>query len=80
MKTLSERMNMKFGVVADAYVMTNVHKGFAAYEALCLVCHEFGVNLSDVSHSDFKSSKFILTDFVNSANDDTGYTVSVWFD
>ena len=80
MKTLSEQMNMKFGVVSDAHVMKNVNLGFAAYDTLCLICSELKVDLSEVADSDFDSASMILEDFVKSANKETGYTVSVWFD
>jgi DNA-binding Xre family transcriptional regulator len=79
MNTLSERINMKFGVVSDAHVMRNVNLGFAAYDTLCFICAELDVDLSDVTDSDFDSASIALDDFVKSANDDTGYTVSVWF-
>ena len=80
MKTLSERMNMKFGAVSGAHVMTRVSKRFAAYDTLCLICAELDTDLSDVSDYDFESASDILEYFVMSANDRTGYVVSVWFD
>lgn len=80
MKTLSERMNMKFGVVEGAHVMKNVHLGLNAYDTLCLICSELNIALSGVSDSDFDSASIVLDDFCKAANDDTGYTVSVWFD
>lgn len=80
MKTLSERMNMKFGEVENAHVMKNVHLGLNAYDTLCLICSELNINLDKISDSDFDSASIILDDFCKAANDQTGYTVSVWFD
>jgi hypothetical protein len=80
MNALSEKMNMKFGVVNDAHVLENVNLGFSAYDALCLICSELSIDLSEVSDSDFDSASMILEDFVKAANDETGYTLSVWFD
>lgn len=80
MKTLSERMNMKFGEYDGAHVMRNVNLGFVGYDTLCVICHELSEDVSDVAESDFDSSSIILENFVNCANDETGYTVSVWFD
>ena len=80
MKTLSKRMNMKFGVVDGARVMKNVNLGLAAYDTLCLICSDLDVDLSKVEDSDFDSASIILGDFCSAANDETGYTVSVWFD
>lgn len=73
-------MNMKFGVVAGAYVIENVHLAFGEYSTFHFICDDLGIDLSEVLDSDFESAAMILTDFINSANDDTGYTVSVWFD
>lgn len=80
MKTLTEKMNMKFGVVDNAHVMKHVNLGLNAYETLCFICAELDVDLTGVSDSDFESASIVLSDFCNAANDETGYTVSVWFD
>lgn len=80
MKSLSEKMNMKFGEVGGAHVMKRVNMGFAAYDTLCLICAELDIDLSEVAHSDFDSASMTLDAFVKSANEETGYTVSVWFD
>lgn len=80
MKTLTERMNMKFGAVNGAHVMKNVNLGLAAYDTLCLICSELNIDLSDVADSDFDSASIVLDDFCKAANPETGYTVSVWFD
>ncbi len=79
MKTLSEKMNLKFGVVENAHVMKNVNLGLAAYDTLCLICAEQNIDLSNIPDSDFDSASIILEDFCNSANEETGFTVSVWF-
>lgn len=79
MKTLSERMNLKFGKVSCSYIMNDV-KQMNAYETLSLICSELNIDLSEVSDSDFDSASIILNDFVKNANSDTGYTASVWFD
>jgi len=78
--SLSFRLNMKFGTVSDAHVMTNVNMGLNAYDTLCLICAESSVNLDNVDDSDFDSCSIALKNFCNAANDNTGYTVSVWFD
>ena len=78
--SLSARMNMKFGVVSDAHIITNVNMGLNAYDTLCLICAELNINLDNVDDSDFDSCSIILENFCNSANEDAGYTVSVWFD
>lgn len=80
MKTLSERMNMKFGEVECAHVMKNVNFRFNAYDTLCFICSELNIDLDKISDSDFDSASIILEDFCKAANDQTGYTVSVWFD
>lgn len=80
MKTLSEKMNMKFGIVDDAHVVKNVNLGLNAYDTLCLICSELNIDLKEVSDSDFDSASIILADFCKAANEETGYTVSVWFD
>ena len=79
MKTLSERMNVKFGVVDGSYVMKNMHLGLNAYDTLCLICAELNIDLKNVSDPDFDSASMILDDFCKAANDDSGHTVSVWF-
>lgn len=78
--SLSSRMNMKFGVVSDAHIITNVNMGLNAYDTLCLICAELNINLDNVDDSDFDSCSIILENFCNSADEETGYTVSVWFD
>jgi len=80
MKTLSQRMNMKFGTVEGAHVMKNVNLGLNAYDTLCLICSELDIDLKEVSDSDFDSASIILDGFCKAANDGTGYAVSVWFD
>ena len=80
MEKFTERMNMEFGIVEDAHVMKRVNMGFAAYDTLCLICAKLDINLDNVADSDFDSASIALSDFVNSANEESGYTVSVWFD
>lgn len=80
MKTLAERMNMKFGEVEHAHVMKNVNLGLNAYDTLCFICSELNIDLDKISDSDFDSASIILKDFCKAANEQTGYTVSVWFD
>lgn len=80
MTTLPERMNMTFGEVNNAHIIKNVNMGFAAYDGLCLICAELCVNLDNVTDSEFDSASIVLDDFINSASEETGYTVSVWFD
>lgn len=80
MKTLTERLNMKFGKVNDAHVIKNVTPKINSYETLCLICAELNINLDDVTDADFETCSDSLRDFFRNANDDTGYVVSVWFD
>jgi hypothetical protein len=78
--SLSFRMNTSFNVVNDAYVIANVNMGLNAYDTLCLICAELNININNVDDSDFDSCSIALENFCNGANDETGYTVSVWFD
>jgi hypothetical protein len=82
MSTLSEKLNMAFGDLSDdgAHVMRNVNLGLAAYDTLSYICSELDFDLSKVADSDFDSAAIALKNFCNSANMETGYTVSVWFD
>ena len=80
MKTLLERMHLSRFVVADAYVIENAHLTFGDYSTFTFICAELCIDLSDVSIYDFESASDILTSFVRASNDDTGYTISVWFD
>jgi len=77
---LTKKMNMKFGAVEGAHVIKNVNLGLNAYESLCLICSELNIDLSEVADSDFESAAIVLDEFCKAANDETGYTVSVWFD
>ena len=76
----TESLNMKFGEVENAHVMTNVNTGVAAYDTLCLICATLDIDLSNVDDNDFSSAAYCLESFVSSANEETGYAVSVWFD
>jgi len=80
MKALSERMNMKFGKVNGAHIINKVNLGLNAYDTLCFICSELDIDLNSVEDDDFGAASMILDDFCNAANDETGYTVSVWFD
>ena len=80
MENFTESLNMKFGKVEGAHVMTNVQLGFNAYDTLCLICAEKNIELNDISDNDFDSAGVALKQFCESANDGTGYAVSVWFD
>lgn len=80
MKKLAERINMKFGIVEGAHVMRHVNLGLEAYGTLYLICVRFDINPEDFPESDFDSTALVLENFCRSANDHTGYTVSVWFD
>lgn len=59
MKTLSERMNLKIGIVEDAHVIKNINLGIAVYDTLCLICAELNIDLKDISDSDFDSTGII---------------------
>ena len=80
METLTERMNMKFGEVAGAHVIHKVKSMFSAPARLCLICAEEGIDIDEISDSDLYSAANILKEFVGRANEESGYTVSVWFD
>jgi hypothetical protein len=80
MSGLVERMNMSRKPISGAYVINNVQVGCNMYDTFCLICAELNINLVDAGDSDFDACVWTLEDFINSANDDSGYTVSVWFD
>lgn len=80
MSNFTQSMNMQFGEVENAHVMKNVNMGFAAFDTLCLVCSELNIDTKAIDDNDFESASIVLNDFVKSANVETGYTVSVWFD
>lgn len=77
---LSHAMNLKFGNVDGAYVIKNVNLGLAAYAMIYVICTDLNINLTNISKYGFDSAAYVLDDFAKSANDYTGYTVSVWFD
>ncbi len=78
--SLSERMNMHHGEEEGAYVIRNVNLGLNAYETLSLICNELGEDLTDIDENDFYSCSLILEGFCAGCNEETGYTVSIWFD
>lgn len=80
MKSLTERLNMKFGTVDRAHVIKNVKPSINSYETLCLICAELDINLKNVSDVDFENCSNSLDNFFKNTNEDTGFTVSVWFD
>ena len=77
--SLSSRLNLQYGVVENAHVLHNVNAGLAAYNTLCLICAELSVDLSKVDDEDFDSCSICLENFCYAADEDTGYTVSIWF-
>lgn len=79
-KTLSESMNLEYGVVEGAYLIKNVNLGLAAYDTLCLICSELNIDLDKISDADFFIASIIIEKTASNANDKTGYTLSVWFD
>lgn len=80
MKTLTENLNLKFGEVADAHIMKRVNLGLAAYDTLCLICSEQNIDMSLYSDVDCEAAADAIQAFCLAANEDTGHTVSVWFD
>ena len=80
MKNLSQSMNMKFGNVDNAHVITDTRRDINFYETLCLICAELNIDLKKVTDADFDSASLMLEDFCNAANEETGHEVSVWFD
>lgn len=80
MKTLSERMSMKHGIVRNAHVLKKVNLGVDAFDTLCLICAELDIDLTNVDDNDFSSASMILEDFCKACDEQSGYTVSVWFD
>ncbi|ALQ51904.1 hypothetical protein [Nitrosomonas ureae] len=82
MKEVSERMNLKFGEVAGAYVIysvRNINEGMrVSFYNLTQIYSKF--NLYEEGSTDYRKAAQILHDFCLTANEDTGYTVSVWFD
>lgn len=71
MKTV-DSMNMKFGAIEadDVYIMRDGN----AEAAICYLM------MGDTSNPDYNAAIDVLTEFYSAANEDTGYTVSVWFD
>ena len=80
MKTLSKRINLKFGKIENAYIIKNAHIRFNAFYTLSLICADLNINLDNISDSDFKSASIILEHFCKGTNTYTGFTVSIWFD
>ena len=80
MITLTERMNVTYGAKSNAYIIRNVNRGLDAYETLCFICSERSIELTHVDPVDFELCADVIINFFNSANDITGYVVSVWFD
>lgn len=76
---LAQRINLKFGIVENAYVIEDT-LDIDPLATLRTICCELNINLSNVSESDFDYTAMILSDFCEDATDETGYTVSVWFD
>jgi hypothetical protein len=86
MSELTPRMNMVYGDSSDrdnAYslnITRDSRKKIHFYDTLCLICAEQDVNLDNVTEDDFYSASLALEDFINSANEESGYNVLVWFD
>ena len=80
MITLTERLNIKFGAKRNAHVMRNVNFGLSAYDRIGFICSELSVDLTHVDPIDFELCADVISNFCNSANDQTGYVVSIWFD
>lgn len=80
MKNFTESMKMGFGEVTGAHIMKRVNTGIDVYDTLCFICAELNMDLSKVSDHDFDSAGIALKQFCESANESTGFTVSVWFD
>jgi hypothetical protein len=74
MKNIIERLNMRFGVVKDANADVYVMQDGDAYSAISYLTS------GDYSADGYDAAIEALTDFYRSANDDAGYTVSVWLD
>lgn len=72
MKTLplTARLNMKFGEVEGAYKMRDGD----VESAICAVT--YGNN----ADPEYFSAIDLLADFYSAANEETGFTVSVWLD
>jgi hypothetical protein len=79
MKTLMQRMKLTRNVEEGAHVMNNVHLGCSVYDTLCLACAELNIGLKSVTDKDFDASVDRLADFISTADESTGYTVSIWF-
>lgn len=80
MATLTEKLNMKFGKVEGAHVMKRVNLGLNAKETLKFALSELGCDFSEFDKFDFEHTSKTLHKFCKQANEDTGYTVSVWLD
>ena len=79
MKTLTQRMNLTRHEEEGAHIMYNVGLGCAVYDTLCLACAELGIDLSKVTDKDFDECVDNIADFIATADESTGYTVSIWF-
>ena len=75
MKTLTEKLNMQFGERENAYKIrnANVDSLDKSESAICSVTYG---NMA----FDYDSAVEIVAVFCNAANEETGYTVSVWLD
>ena len=80
MKTLSERMNMKFGYVSNAFAFSCIGFGILNHETFSNVCHQCDICIDNITDNDFYSASIIFKYFVKSANEETGYIISIWFD
>lgn len=79
MRTLTQRINLTRHEEEGAHIMYNVGLGCAVYDTLCLACAELDIDLSKVTDKDFDECVDNLADFISTADESTGYTVSIWF-
>ncbi len=79
MKTLMQRMKLTRNAEQNAHVMHNVGLGCAVYDTLCLACAELNIDVADYTDTDFDKCVDTIADFIATATEATGYTVSIWF-
>ncbi len=79
MTTLTSRLNISSRKINGAYYIQSMI-GMSCYDTLCLICSELDINLTDISDEDFEAAADVLENFKNAANDDCGYSCSIWFD
>ena len=81
MKTLADKMNIKFGTSnQELAIEIDARRNINTYDTFCLYCADNNIDLKEIDDSDFDSCIDLIDNFINQANDDTGYKISFWLD